>query len=481
MPKFVKDVFGPGTYRKGDAVVSITSDDLQGFVDDFHAMQAAGYAVPAPWEHPESSDESGLPVQMSDRTKAREKNRLNAGWVDDLFIEDGTLKAKIDIGRAEDAEQVKANGTFVSPQFGPWTDPGGNRYPKAITHLALTTHPVVRSQSREFTQVALSELDSQIRLSCSDKVQMSDPSADPPVAPPAESGEQSAEMAAMTKRVSSCLQQIGIVLPEDVLSGLPAEAMQVLCAAIDSHIATKQAAKAESAEQANPQQSGQVPAGVNTEPTTVSLSELESLKDQIQFAEGESTEALRGKLKSALKALGMQIADDSAIGDDPETLADMLGNLARHVEYRCRRMRHSESDYPMAFSENEAEMTAEQTTQLSELQSQNTALMGEVTRTRQADYERRISACEKSGRCGPDRAGKLRDLAGQYQFSESSQPGHLDIELEVVESLPPGAVWTDEQKVQQFSVRPEPDGSFFTGEDVTEEEAEKLADEMLGV
>lgn len=423
MPEFVKDVLKPGTYRADGREVTVTEADLQSFVDDFHRMAESGYAVPVPWEHTDRDDDNGYPISLSDKRRIAARNRAknNAGWVSDLFVEGDTLKARVDIGLEEDAARLEANGGFVSPQFGRWQAPDGTEYAKPITHLALTTHPVARNQDREFQPVALSELDLEpndpLRFSLEDAVQFTDtPPAAPPEAPAApapdaEPPKADEAMEAMVKRAGECLRQIGIVLPESVLQAFPQDGMQVLCAAIDSHLATKQAAKADE-KPADAAQPGQVPAGVNTEPTTVSLSEP---------------------------------ANESG---EPEA--------------------------------EEPAMSAEQIAQLSELQSQNNALIAQATRLQREDYARRIGNVERSGRCSPDAANGMREMAEQHQFSESGDSSPLDIKLSVYEELPAGAVWDDSQRVQQFSVGTEQDGPFFSGDDVSDERAEELANELAG-
>ncbi|MCC7422544.1 MAG: hypothetical protein IT428_19870 [Planctomycetaceae bacterium] len=111
-----------------------------------------------------------------------------------------------------------------------------------------------------------------------------------------------------------------------------------------------------------------------------------------------------------------------------------------------------------------------------QLSEENTALLGEITTMRRDKYQSRIAAVMNSGRCTKPQADALTALAGTYQFSAASsgQKSELDIRLEVYEALPEGALWSDAEKVAQFSVKEERRGSFFsTTDDPSDADIEK--------
>lgn len=142
MPTYLKEVVRPGTYSIGDRRVSITPDRVQRWARKFHEMKATGLRVPVPWEHPATYDESGKPKE--DRLARRIRNKMNAGWVEDMFVTpSGSLYAAIDIPLDSDAARVGTTVHAVSPEFGGvWRDGSGNVWKDAITHVALTPNPV---------------------------------------------------------------------------------------------------------------------------------------------------------------------------------------------------------------------------------------------------------------------------------------------------------------------------------------------------
>jgi hypothetical protein len=151
----------------------VTAEDLKQFVSDFNEMKAMGLRVPVPIEHPAKDDPEGLPVDGRDtaRIAERERAKYNAGWAEDLFIENGELRVKVDLKTDSAIEQAEKVGTYISPQFGPWVAPNGKRFENAITHFALTPRPANPRQSSTFVPakvVALSQLKETVRLSMAD-------------------------------------------------------------------------------------------------------------------------------------------------------------------------------------------------------------------------------------------------------------------------------------------------------------------------
>lgn len=121
---FVKEVIRKGLYRMPKTGGFLEVDDamLDNWAGQFGRMVEAGHKVHVPEGH--SNDPS--------------KNR---GWVDDLYREGDSLKARIALA----GDAAKLTGTndvsiFSQEKF---TDGKGNEYAWPITHVALTPVPVV--------------------------------------------------------------------------------------------------------------------------------------------------------------------------------------------------------------------------------------------------------------------------------------------------------------------------------------------------
>lgn len=154
MPTYLKEVVRPGVYAIGERKIRITPDRVQRWARKFHEMKATGLRVPVPWEHPATYDESGKP--KDDRDSRRLRNKMNAGWVEDMFVtESGALYAAMDIPLDKDAARVGTTVHAVSPEFGGvWRDGSGNVWKDTITHVALTPNPV-QVQQDSFVRMSL--------------------------------------------------------------------------------------------------------------------------------------------------------------------------------------------------------------------------------------------------------------------------------------------------------------------------------------
>ena len=81
MPRFIKDVLKPGSFRVSETEgVTFGKSDLERMVSEFDAMRAAGLAVPVPWEHPDINDPNCAPIPEKEREQF--KSKFNAGWVE---------------------------------------------------------------------------------------------------------------------------------------------------------------------------------------------------------------------------------------------------------------------------------------------------------------------------------------------------------------------------------------------------------------
>jgi hypothetical protein len=285
--QFIKDVLTPGVYYAADGAASVTAEDLKQFVSDFNEMKAMGLRVPVPIEHPAKDDPEGLPVDGRDtaRIAERERAKYNAGWAEDLFIENGELRVKVDLKTDSAIEQAEKVGTYISPQFGPWVAPNGKRFENAITHFALTPRPANPRQSSTFVPakvVALSQLKETVRLSMADlaskQTQLSEGAtpqqqqqpATPPAQPPAPAqpvpGQQSNDPIGQLKQA---LTALGVTITEGSPVGKDPEALAAILSCVTTHHGQQ---AANQPDPMNPAAGGK-PGDVREEPRTVMMSQ----------------------------------------------------------------------------------------------------------------------------------------------------------------------------------------------------------------
>jgi hypothetical protein len=134
--RYVKDLIKVGTYVKtaDDIAFTITPETLGHWVASFSRMKSNGIKVPLPYTHVDPKKEEEI-------RKAGDP-RDNAGWVDDLWVEDGTLCMACTVIGADAI--VAASRSDVSINAPPkYVDGKGNAYVWPITHVALCTDPVV--------------------------------------------------------------------------------------------------------------------------------------------------------------------------------------------------------------------------------------------------------------------------------------------------------------------------------------------------
>jgi hypothetical protein len=127
--KFVKHLIDAGVYPyPGNPVRDFVVDRgrLEGWVRAFH----------------ESDAKVWIPLRHSKDPKD------NAGWVEDIFIEGGSLYAVMNITDPEVAEKIR-QGSIVHTSLGlefDFTDDNGRTYPEIIRHIALTLDPHISKQ-----------------------------------------------------------------------------------------------------------------------------------------------------------------------------------------------------------------------------------------------------------------------------------------------------------------------------------------------
>lgn len=121
--QFIKEICRVGTFTVDGRKATITADDLDRYVSAFARMKSAGCKVPVPSGHTFSAD----------------KNR---GWVQDIYREGDVLVGRLELV-GEDAIAMAGRNdvsVYIESDF---KDGDGTAYGEAITHVALTPHPVV--------------------------------------------------------------------------------------------------------------------------------------------------------------------------------------------------------------------------------------------------------------------------------------------------------------------------------------------------
>lgn len=124
MPQYRKELIKTGSYKHPSTGVSfeVTPELLAHWVTTFNRYLENGSRVPVPIGH-----------ERDDNAAA------NAGWVTDIFVEEDSL-----FGIMELVDPNLALITDVSICIEAEVEDGlGNKYESAITHVALTTHPVI--------------------------------------------------------------------------------------------------------------------------------------------------------------------------------------------------------------------------------------------------------------------------------------------------------------------------------------------------
>lgn len=271
-----KDVLKPGKYFKGGREHTVTREDLSAFVENFRSMRDANIRVAVPWEHPKGDDGEAYPAVYDEEVARRERSRLNAGWVKDLFLDGDTLTVEADL-KDDAAASLQQIGGFVSPQFGTFVDGKGRRWDRAISHIALTTRPVNLDQSERFelVQFSLEDLegdgmDDELEKSPDAQAEAEKPESSLPDPPAEDAAEKD-----LWPEIRTELSALGIMVPDTVkITG----DLDALLAAIASSRASRDSERAE-VETEKPaekpeaeEEKDTVPSDVKEEQTTVSMS-----------------------------------------------------------------------------------------------------------------------------------------------------------------------------------------------------------------
>jgi hypothetical protein len=461
--QFTKDIGEPGRFFTETAVIDVSTSDYDEFLSAWTDMNETGLDVPVHWGHPAVDDPTGWPYKREDTAERerRDRDRLQIGEVKEFFKDDkGNLSVRFDAPRDDDADKLEKIGRKLSPQFGPYTNPiSGKKYEKAITHIAVTPRPVNPNQSKEFLAATAMSLDAalakgaiqtvQLGDSPYEEVQTDDPYSDDYNKPEADDEKKPGEKKPTTlQRLIECLAKgHNIVLP-DGWSWAAKNAPKILLAATESSAAAEQNTGGQRQDQPeNRDQNSD--RSLRTEPTVLVMSQDAAAKLDAMVASGKMAADKAKKIK-----------------ETPELI----------------------EAFQLSLDGNEPEVKPVEPVQMSQPTAMEIAMREQLTEMCQEKYLARIGNAERSGRVSPANSAKLRDLAKTFQFSaESKSNALLDAKLEIIESMPAGAVWDDKQKITQMAsdrgkLEVEPQPGFFTGGGVvpeSEEEQNSIVDAEL--
>jgi len=440
MATHVKDVLRAGTFRKGAQSIRVSPEDLNLARLNFEKMKLAGYRVPVIIEHAKPDDPEGLPVRQ-EQMSARDRAKYQAGWSEDLRLNDkGVLEVAMDVKSKDGLKLVDEIGTYVSPQFGPWTFPGDSKpTPMVITHFALTPYPVDIGQNPEFRAVGsplnATQLSQLVSFSMADMIpNHSEPDGDEapdekpyPEAPEAETPSIEEEMpnpgaAAVQGKINEAFGMLGVIIPQGVDVSKNPEAL--LSALMTAAHHTNEAKAADAAAQ----------------------------QPQVPVPGQDPTQ------------------DPRLNGTKQENTFTMSQTTAPAA--------NSVSKTPVDFK------TLPEFVQLSQTVSVLTTENAQLKRTQ---YNSRIDNLLNSGRIKQEQADKFRATVGTYQFSAtqtSTDFVRLDAQLEFAEGQPVGAILSPEERVNQFAMTEHKPGAFFDAVDPTlglsETEIDALLDQKFG-
>lgn len=329
-----------GTHRSPDGRVDITPARVDHWISQFKRMKSQQLEIPLPWGHQPQAD----PYSPSNNSEDEFfRSRYNAGHVEDLRkASDGALEFLVNAPglSVKDGYLVDPKvGTAikeVSPAICDWPDGAGNVWKDSIRHVALCTLPVVHGQSG-FTEVTennrrelrlslgvasvrlasggasmpfppkkkeeddLENLDEDSTKQTDDLENLDEdeelqdlgsdepePSTEPPM--PEAKPDNSAEVSAKMDELKADLEEMGIHIGDCDTSDM-AHCLDVFCAAIKTHKATKALGEAENEPEEPP--AGEEPnMGANNTPVTeetppvlMSLRRKVAAIEQVQVSE----------------------------------------------------------------------------------------------------------------------------------------------------------------------------------------------------
>jgi hypothetical protein len=148
---FRKAVLAVNSYQSGDGAVTVTTDRLRHWEDQFKRLTAAGYAVPMHFNHADLDDPEMLsPIAMDvlSRRESRGAHNTEGKLADFKVSPDGkSAEITVEILTPTAREKVESNSVYVSPVIFPeFRDGHGQTYTDVITSVDLVDYPVDHSQ-----------------------------------------------------------------------------------------------------------------------------------------------------------------------------------------------------------------------------------------------------------------------------------------------------------------------------------------------
>jgi hypothetical protein len=231
---FRKAVLSVNEYQSGDGSVTVTSDRLRHWEDQFQRLKDAGYAVPMHWNHAELDDVEMLsPIAMDSLTRrdTRGAHNTEGRMVDFKVTPDGrSAEITVEILTPSAIEKVEANSVYVSPVIFPeFMDGHGNSYADVITSVDLVDYPVDHSQGpflpAEVDAAIPALMGCGIRMGIKPTIftpkvlrmdMASDTNMAAPAAPPGnEMNDGGSDADSIVKMIVDVMQEVGVQLPED--------------------------------------------------------------------------------------------------------------------------------------------------------------------------------------------------------------------------------------------------------------------------
>lgn len=123
--RYKKEIIKTGTYANtDDTEFKVSKDKLNHWVIQFQLMKKNGVKVPVPLDHSFDAD----------------KNR---GWVREMYVEGSSLIAEIEMIGEDACKELERNDVSIYAPI-KFRDGKGNEYLQPITHVALTSYPLIQ-------------------------------------------------------------------------------------------------------------------------------------------------------------------------------------------------------------------------------------------------------------------------------------------------------------------------------------------------
>jgi hypothetical protein len=432
--KFQKRIVRPGTYsvRRKDGTRTryhISKKRMQHWVNQFETMKSRTLKIPAPWRH----EEKAQPIRLDADVKDIDSYN-NGGFWEKLWIgPDGWLWGEVDVPRAEDADRLGKTVVDVSLLAKQeWEDAQQNKYPDAITHIALVTHPVVPDdqtfkaiKDEDKPDYVPPTMEPAIALSMEDFAFADDNDAgtDPPK-DKANAGGEGASDSATVKDICSLLKEVlQLTLPDDTTA-------DNLLSRLHTALVAVRGKKDEGDESGSVKEP---PPGAKEEQGTVAMSQ------EIAFA-----------LET------MQRTPTNPATKKPWTAAELA------------------SAFKASQKPTEVALSNEQQ-----------ALLNFGRKTAIKGYHERLQKCVSTGRMTAKKATDLAkkyltpDMAFSFDAEGNQIPSVFDELLSEYEQIPAGATLTGHRPLEVRKSRSKAGDLEFSWSGVTEEEGPRFDDDSV--